>query len=268
MFKFVLTISLSLFLSFSLFAQMAKLAPFEVGKSTLIEQIKAVKAANPKLTAAEFSAAANALLDKNGVTFAFSFDAATCERITKIKNERKDPSAPLRLGATLKSVDAEGAALALPEPVFASAECGGCYIELPTLQVTAKDFITVIGGRNIRFVLPANFSVNEAVLLDAKNEVLIKRKWRIPFRSTPIGVSHDENVLYFGFDEPELSDLSLMIFGEGVLQIGTRADAENGGKGKLIEEQKSDNLLGRKIKFDRWGNSYLIGFQNACSREF
>ncbi len=266
MFKFVITISLSLFLSSSLFAQMAKLAPFEVGKSTLIEQIKAVKTSNPKIKAAEFAAAANMLLDKNGIAFAFSFDAATCERITKIKNERKDPNTPLRLGATLKSVDAEGASLALPEPMFASAECGGCYIELPTLQVTAKDFITVLAGRNIRFVLPSNFSVNEVVLLDAKNEAMIKRKWSIPFRSTPIGVSHDENVLYLGFDEQELSDLSLLVFGEGVFQIGTRADAENGGKGQLVETQNSVTPLARKIRFDRWENSYLIGFQNACSR--
>lgn len=248
------------------FAQIAKLAPFEVRKSTLVEQIKGIKVVNPKLTQTEFANAANALLDKIGIAFAFYFDAATCERIAKIKNGRNDPKAPLKLGATLKSVETEGASLALPEPLFASPECGGCYIELPALQVTENDFITVIAERNIRFVKPSNFAVNEAVLLDAKDRSIIKRKWRIPFRSTPIGVSYDENVLYLAFEEPELSELSLLVFSEGVFQIGTRADAENGGKGNITEAQSSAPLNRKKIiKFDRWSNSYLVGFQNRCS---
>lgn len=268
--KKIVNLLLLLFSSFcfsmACFGQMAKLAPFQVNKSTLIDQLKALKMANPKMTAAEFAEKANLLLDANGIGFAISFESATCERLKKVKEQLKDPNAPLRLGATLKSVDAEGASLALPEPLFASTECGGCYIELPLLQITEKDFITVIAGRNIRFHLPSNFHVNEAVLLDAKDQTTIKRKWRVPFRSTPIGVSHDENVVYLGFFEPDLSDLSLMVFGEGVFQITTRAEAENGGKGKMVEPPAliRSNPLNQVIRFDRWSNSYLIAFRGAC----
>ncbi|MGQ0541308.1 MAG: hypothetical protein ACT4O9_05575 [Blastocatellia bacterium] len=237
-------------------------------KSTLIDQLKALKTANPKMTATEFAEKANVLLDANGIGFAISFDSTACERLKKVKEQLKDPNAPLKLGATLKSVDAEGASLALPEPLFASTECGGCYIELPLLQVTEKDFITMIAGRNIKFHLPSNFHVNEAFLLDAKDQTTMKKKWRIPFRSTPIGVSYDENVLYLGFFEQELFELSLMVFGEGVFQITTRADAENGGNGKLVEPPIliRSNPLTQAIRFDRWRNAYLIGFQRACQR--
>lgn len=245
---------------------MVKMNAFQIRKSALIDQVKSLKAANPKMTTAEFAEAANALIDKNGLPFTFSFDAATCERLRKLKEQQKDPNAPLRLGATLKSVEAEGATLALPEPFFSPVECGDCYIELPVLQVTPRDFVTIISGRNIKFHLPGNFFTHEAALLDAKDQTTVKRKWKIPFRTTPIGVSYDENVLYLGFDEPELAELSLLVFGEGVFQIGTRTDAENGGKGKLVEENgnTASTSLERKIKFDRWGNSYLVRYKNTC----
>jgi hypothetical protein len=115
-----------------------------------------------KITPEEWAKAANDLLDKNGGQFRFSFDSATCDKIKKLRDERKDPTAPIRLGATLKSVDAEAAKLALPEPQSASDDCGGCFMEIPVLQLTDKDFVTVVNGRNIKFVLPLNFNVNEA----------------------------------------------------------------------------------------------------------
>ena len=241
-------------------AQQYKPAPLAVQRSAFIDRLKALRTANPKMPMAEFIAAANSLLDKHGIGFAVSLDAATCGRIRKVKEQQKDPSASLTLGATLRSVDAEGATLTLPEPKFPSGDCG-CYIELPLLQITDKDFITVIRGRNIGFHLPTNFSSAQAELIDAKDNT-VRRKWRIPFRSVPIGVSHDGNVLYLAFDEPELSDLSLLVFGEGVFQIGTRAEAEEGGKGKLGETAPTVGY--RYINFERWGNSYLVRFTELC----
>ncbi|MBK8467188.1 MAG: hypothetical protein IPL32_15325 [Chloracidobacterium sp.] len=228
----------------------------------------ALKTANPKLTSQEFAEAANRLLEKNGIGFVISFDAATCEKIKNLKDQQKDPNVPIKLGATLKSVDAEGASLVLPEPHITAAECGGCYIELPILEITDKAFVTVVEGRNIKFQLPSNFYSNEAVLLDSKDKTTIKRKWRIPFRSIPIGVSYDENVLYLGFDDSELSQLSLSVFGEGVLQITTREEAENGGKGKIIEAPSSSATTSpnQVIRFDRWKNIYLVSIKKPCPR--
>lgn len=246
------------------FSQQYKAAPLKVTRSTFIEQVKALRAANPKMTADELAAAANVLLDKNGVNFAISFEAATCDRIRKVKNEQKDPKAPLSIGATLKSVEAEGASLALPEPELTSFYNCNCFIELPLLQMTDVDFISVILGRNIKFHMPANFSTFEAKLLDAKNEEMVKRTWRIPFRGSPIGVSNDENVLYLAFPDPELGDLSFVVFGEGVFQIATRAEAEDGGKGKLA--RPSTTPLGdSRTQFDRWGKSFVVSYMPPCA---
>lgn len=243
-------------------AQKVTISALPITRSEFVEKIKALKKANPQWTAEQFAEAANTLIDKDGLPFAISFDAATCERLRKVKAELKDPNAPLRLGATLKSVDADGAALALPEPRFASTDCGDCYVELPLLQVTDRDFITKLMGVNIRFHLPANFYTNEALLLDADGKT-VKRRWRIPYRSVPIGVTHDENVIYLGFSETELSELSLAVFGEGLYQIATRAEAEDGGKGVELAPEVS-SPLGSKIKFDRWSKTYVVGFKKPC----
>src|SRR5688500_6281582 len=124
--------------------QQYKLAPLRVVASKLISDVKAAKTSKPGITATELAAAANIMLDKGGINFAMSFDPATCDRLRKVKAEQKDPTAPLVVGATLKSVDQDGASLALPEPVFPNSDTCNCYIELPVLQVTDSDFITVI----------------------------------------------------------------------------------------------------------------------------
>jgi len=245
----------------SAYSQQYKPEPLPVRKSNLITELKALRAAKPNINPAQLAEAANVILDNSGINFAASFDSATCERIKKIKAERKDPNAPLALGATLKSVDAEGASLALPEPVFSSGDCG-CYVELPLLQATDKDFIALISGRNIKFHKPTNLHFSEGILVDSKDQTAVKRKWSIPFRGTPIGVSHDENVIYLAFFEPELADLSFAVFGEGVFQIATRAEAEEGGKGEKIQPPQPSPT--QQIKFLRWGKTFLVTYSPPC----
>jgi hypothetical protein len=242
--------------------QNVSFAPLSVTRSTFIDQLKVLKSSNPKQSPEDLAKAANLLLDQTGISFVMSFDAKTCERLRTAKAAQKDPSTPLKLSGKLNSVDADGASLAFPEPHFSAIGCGDCFVELPLLEITDKTFVTIIKGRNIKFHLPSNFLVNEVRLMDQKDPSLIKTKWRTPFRSTPIGVSYDENVLYLAFVEPELNDLSLMIFGEGVFQIGTRAEAENGGKGKL-EPTPVDAVYGT-LKFDRWQRSYVVTYKPKC----
>jgi hypothetical protein len=248
-------------LSINAMAQQVAMERFKVGQSSLIEQIKALKAAEPKQTLADFVKAANDLLDKNGINFQLSLDAVTCEKIRQLKQE--DPSKAISLSASLKSIDAEQVSLSLPSPNVAAPECGGCFVELPLLEITDRTFVTVLRGRNIKFGLPNGVQTNEAVLLDAKDPTKVKRTWKIPFRAVPIGISYDENVLYLGFDEPELSQLSLLVFGQGVFQIGTREEAEDGGAGKRSE--MSPGSLEQQIRFERWKNIYIIKFKKACA---
>jgi len=248
------------------FGQQVKMSALPVTRSGFIDKLKQLKTTNANATVEQLAAVANELVDKNGLPFSISFDAATCERLRKVKEQLKDPNAPLKLGATLKSVDADGAALSLPEPLFASKECGDCFVELPLLQVTDKDFITKVLGQNVKFHLPANFFTNDVLLLSDDGKT-VKRRWRVPFSAVPIGVSHDENVIYLGFSEPELKDMSIAVFGEGVFQIASRNEAEASGKGsKLLESFTAGQNKFATMKFKHWEKTFLIAFRAPCER--
>ncbi len=152
----------------------------------------------------------------------------------------------------------------MPEPKFASVDCGNCFVEMPAFEVTENDFVTLLSSQKIKFHLPGNFYVNEIQLLDTNNRTTIKRKWRVPYRSLPIGISHDENVIYLGFDDLELAGLSIAVFGEGTFQICTRDEAEDGGKGKIESNIKGSDPAFQLVRFDRWKNTYVVRFKPPC----
>ncbi len=261
----IFSLVFTVWLSLGAFAQSAKINPLVVERSTLVEQIRALNRSNAKLTTAELASAANGLLEKNGINFVITVDRVTCE---KLKDRKGKSTSPLALGASLRSVGADKAALSLPAPHLVSAECGGCYVELPLVQITEVDIVTVLMGQNIKFMLPDGIQTNEVALFDPKDQAKVKTRWKIPFRATPIGITYDGNVVYLGFEEPELSELALAAFSEGVFQITTRVEAEDGGKGQTVETPlaKRKDAFDQMVRFDRWKNTYLIGFKKSCAK--
>lgn len=225
-----LKISAVIIFTFFLFiqtqAQQVSLKPFALDQSNVINDLKNIRITNPKMAAEDFVKSANDLLAKQGLNFTVGFDSDTCQKIDKIKKTQKIPNAPLNLRATLKSPLGDSAALLLPETDFAKNECFPCFITLPFLEVTDKDFVTIIGGNNLKFSLPGNFLVNEVFLVDAKDFTTVKSKWKIPFKSVPLSVSDDGNILFTGFNEPELNDLALAIFSEGNYQFYAKKDID------------------------------------------
>lgn len=251
--------------AFECVGQLVSMMPFGVKESALVEQIKTLRSANPKITPEELAKAANDLMIKNGIAYKLYFDSATCQKIRTVKQTQKDPKAPIKLGVTLQSAGAERAALALPQPILTTPECGDCYVEMPILEMTDTDFVTLIQGHNIKFKLPQNFSVNRIYLLD-NNDVSKKvRTWRVPFRAAPIGVTQDQSVIYLGFGNPELSGLSLAVFESGVFEITTRTEAEDGGAGKLEKPAQPVEIGDQIIRFDRWKTKYLLSHKPFCS---
>jgi len=248
-------------------AQKAEIAPFSVVQSTLINDLKAAKTANPKIGTEEFVKTANSLLEKKGLNFIVAFDPDTCQRISQIIANQKDKTALPNLRAALKSPLGENANLRLPEVSFTKSECVPCFIRLPMLETTAKEFVTLVEGQNIKFFLPANFILNEAVMVDEKDLTTVKTRWKIPFRSTPLSVSDDGNILYLGFSEPELSDLTLMIFAaEGVFQFAPISDIDADKRGTLLKDFPKDatnpNLA--FIKFTNGEKNQIIKFSTSC----
>ena len=263
-------IALALIVLFSTAAngQTVSMSPFDIAPPTILADIKTLRATNPKMTSTELVDAANKLLEKQGIAFTFSFDEATCLAIDKSIKGMKNPPAKLNLRTKLRSVGAEPAALTLPPADFANNECSKCSVSLPILELTDKEFVALMLGHNIKFHLPVNFIVSEAFLVDEKDLNTVKKKWRIPFRSVPLGVSYDENVLYLTLFEPELKDISLAVFGEGVFQFTTREEADSNGKGTLVKEFPKDianpNLA--FMRFENRGLKQVLRYSNACGR--
>jgi hypothetical protein len=258
---------LFLALSVPVFSQMVSMSPFDIAPPTLLADVKALRAANPKMTAAEFVEAANVLLAKQGFPFTFIFDDATCDAIDKSIKSLKNAPPRVNLKTKLKSVGGEPANLTLPPADFANNECGKCSVTLPVLEITDKEFVALMLGQNIKFHLPANFTVAEAVLFDEKDPTAIKTKWRMPFRTKPLGVSYYGNVVYLGLPDPELKDLSLGVFAEGVFQFTTREEAESNGKGiipGLNTPVNPRDPRSRYIIFDNRGIMQTVRFTDAC----
>jgi len=247
-------------------AQQVSVKPFSVVQSNLISDLKAAKISNPKITAQEFVKTANSLLEKQGLNFVVAFDANTCQKISQAIAGLKDKTAPLNLRTALKSPVGENANLLLPEVNFSKNECVPCFVRLPILEVTAQDFVTLVEGKNIKFFLPSNFILNEAFLVDEKDLTTVKARWKIPFRTAPLSVSGNGNILYLGFPEPELSDLALMAYSEGVFQFCAKSEIDVEKKGVLLKEfpKNASNPNLAFIKFTGGETNQIIKFSTAC----
>lgn len=260
----VLVVAFTIAFALDAGAQMVRMMPFGVHESALIEQIRSLRLANPKIAPNELAKAANDLMLKHGIAYKLYFDAATCQKIREVKNAQKDPKEPIKIGVTLQSIGAERAALTLPKPNLTTPECGDCYVELPILEMTDSDFVTLIQGHNIKFSMPGNFTVNRVHLLDNADVTKKVRTWRVPFRAVPIGVTYDQTVIYLAFENPELAALSLAVFDTGGFEITTRAEAEEAGIGRLESPKPPSEPGYQVIRFDRWENIYRLSYKPAC----
>jgi hypothetical protein len=248
------------------YSQKVEIKPFSIDKSDLIGDLKNLKAANPKLTIDDFVRDANLLFDKKGINFVVGFDSATCQKIDQIKKAQKDQTKPLNLQTTLKSSIGEAVALRLPEATFVKNECVSCNVILPFLEVTDTEFVTIVQGINLKFNLPANFFINEISLVDEKDYSAVKRKWKIPFKTVPLSISDDGNIVYLGFDEPELADLALIAFGEGSYQLYPRRNLDSTKKGTIVKDISSNTIAPNfaVMKFESPGLKQFVKFPVKC----
>lgn len=265
--KYLLLFTVILTTAAAFKAQQVRLNPFVVKSSTLIEDLKAAKNANPKMTADEFVKTANSLLETKGLNFTFAFDAATCQKIGQMKASRKDQSAPLNLRTAIKSITGEAAALQLPEPGFGKAPCFACYISMPVLEIGAQQFVTIIDNKNVGFFMPANFSFNEVSLVDNADLTTVRQQWKIPTRLKPVSISDDGKILYLEFAEPELKDLVLIAFSEGVYQFAARRDLDSEIKTEAVKNapKTGENSNQAFLKFVKEGKAQTLKFQTECA---
>jgi hypothetical protein len=262
--KAALTALTILCLAANIFSQQFSLGSFSIESSPLIKELRSIRSAQPQITADEFVNAANAALERNGLGFAFYLSAATCEKLQAAYAARKPKDPPPALKATLNSVGGEKAGLLFPPPD--SSSCMPCSVNLPALQVTPQDFITIISGRNIKFSFPPDLYSDEIELLDPSDTAKVKKTFKIPFRSQVLGVLYDENGLYISLPEPDLSDLALLVFDEGTLQFATKTEAESNGKAVFLDLGKTAESGHGYKAFQIRDKKLIVKYPTPCAR--
>lgn len=244
--------------AYSASSQMFRQVPFGLTESNLTEQIRDLKAKDPKISPEDLAANANEFFKANGIAFTVILDEQTC---AKVRELAKDPKANLTISGGFQSIGGEKVKLVLPPVSIAKTDCGGCTVQLPVFEMTANSFITSIRGIKIQIVFPSNFSTN-VIGLAGEDTSKFNKVWRVPYRSTPLGISYDQTVIYLGFNDPELSGLSLAVFDSGGFEICTRREAEENGPGKIDLEKKT--TAEKHILFDRLEVKSRLVFKPAC----
>lgn len=234
--KILFTKTIFLLFSMTLVFGQAKINPFSIKSSTLFEDLKILRSQNPKMTTAEFVSSANSLLQKQGLNFIFAFDANFCQKVVDVKNKQKDPNSKINLNAKLASVGGETTAVTLPEVRFEKDGCGRCFVEMPVLEMTANEFVTIIQNSNIKFRLPRDFILNETVLVDSQTLKTNVRAWKTPFRAIPLSVTGDGKMLILDLPVKELADLALIFDADGAFQFYAKKDLNLTEKGVLIKD--------------------------------
>lgn len=262
---FVICLTL-LFSIITSFGQQVQFSAFQVKSSTLFEDLLKYKAENPKATPTELAAQANGILQKKGLNFIFAFDQNVCQQVLDAQQKQKDKSQPVKLNATLNSVDAEVAKIILPDISFDKSECGRCFIQMPLMEFSGKDFITPVEARNIKFHTPSNFLFNEIALVSEKNLSTAIRKWQVPFRTSPVGISDDGKLLYLELPHTELNELTLIIYDNGAIQFYPKKELDLSAKSSELKDISKESVLPNTafVKFTKGEKSQVLKYNTDC----
>lgn len=233
------------------------IAPFDVDETDTIAELKAIKAAKPKMTVEEFAQAANELIAQKGIGFEVGFDENTCQKILQIKNSRQNDE-PLRVSGKLNSPIGQSGNLRLPAVHFRADSYFSCEMKLPVVEITEKNFVIVLQGKNLQFNLPNNFRFHRVEAVDAKDLLTVKKRWQIPFSTAPISISGDGNILYLGFTDQDLSDLTLLAFAEGVYQFAPKSTIDTAVKAALLNNPNATEFAFKK--FEKGSNVNVVRF--------
>lgn len=245
------------------FGQQVSIDAFSANESQLLRKLKVIKQSDPAVKAGDLVAKGNQMIADEGLEFFLMLDPANCAKVRAAFDAQKDKSKPLKLSANLQSSGAEKAKIALPEPIFDLDKCSGCFLKFAVLEITDTHLVTKIQTANIKFDRPANIPGTEVWLSDDKDATKILKKWRIPSRLKPIGISYDANVLYLDLNIPELKDISLAVFSEGTFEFAPRTEAEEGGK---TEIQKTDpsSPTRKRLLMKNTDKSFLVSYEPPC----
>jgi len=260
------SIFLTLLLTASVFGQQVKIYPFSVTPSNILDELKKIKISNPNMMAQELSDKGDLSIAAKGLNFVFLFDAEICQTVTGAIQKQKDKSIPVKLNAKINSVEGDIASISLPEIKFDSGGCGKCYVQMPMVEFSDKEFVTFIQDRSVRFYTPKNIFYEEISLLETKNSSNNIRTWKVPFRSKPLAISDDGKMIALDLPFDELKEIALLIYDDGTFRFYPKKDLDLTAKSEILKEFAGQPGLTESafISFSKGEQKHILKFNKNC----
>jgi len=257
----ILNILLLLLFAQNFYGQKATMG-FAADYSDIFERLAEKKTANPKIKPDELVVFANDLLALKGLNFEFELDQSVCNIVAERRKKLK-PGEPDKISGRFLLQPKTGNATNVFIPNILPSACGKCFATLPVIAADATEFIVLIQNRNIGFLRANGLYLNEVALLDNKDTNKVVRRWTIPFRSIPLGVSPDGTRLYLPLPSKNFDELALVFYENSVIEFVQRADAELNEK---PSEVKGSLALLKLLSFGTDEKKRILRYAEPCAQ--
>lgn len=238
----------------------------KIQPSSILRDLRSKKEHQPSIPPNELAEHANKLLEQKG--FDYNFDVCEIAKANNLSVRTLD--APLSKKARpyrMTQTNGEEITFHIAANYIAEGICSECFFPIPALQVTKREILAIVEGKQYRLKRPTGFVLDEVSLVDENLRKVI-RKWQLPYQTVPRGISEDGTKIYVGFYvEAGLDELVLEISATGRIQFKACKDVDLQDEGEWIENHPKE-LNNDYLAFKRFhvaGRSYIIKFDGPCS---
>lgn len=230
--------------------------------ANILNEVKNKIKNQPNLSPRELAAYANTLLAEKG--FDYEFDV--CEIIGLERLQGTNLPSTLTYSHAMTQLGGPNITLSFIIQNLGAGACGECFSQIPMLQVTQQEMVVVSKGKRYRLKRPADFSLDEATLVDETLKKVLQT-WQLPYQTVPEGISADGTKLYLTLYGEQLNSLVLELSADGTAQFKARSDVNLQDGGEIIENAPKDpgNAYQVFTRFNVRGKKYIIKYSAPCT---
>jgi hypothetical protein len=225
--------------------------------SLLMKMVRDRVEREPGMSDGVLAAYANGLLSQKG--FDYQFDV--CEFIRLLPQKRRAVEPPPSYRFQLTQASGGKIAFEIGNDDVSDGMCGECFFAFPSLGVTGREILLLLGGRQYRLRRPSLFRLDEMSLVDSSMKRVL-RTWEVPYQSMPLGISADGTHLYIS---TELDRLALEIAPSGLSFKATSQIEVRDGKEVEKHPRDPGNAYLGFMRFRSGQRSYIIRYSAPCT---
>lgn len=236
----------------------------KVEASSITDEVRKKLEQEPEIAPRELATYGNELIKRKG--FRYEFEVCDYLKATNQFNEADTESGVEdEYVCPLIQTDGKRLTFRISDSGFGGM-CSECFLNVPAVEVTAKEMMIVAGGKQYRLKRPKTFALDEMYLMDdARREVL--RTWQVPYQTIPIGISPDTTKVYVDFYTDTGLDKLVLEVSETGVQFRAREDANlEAGDGEWLDIPRDETSSYLSFKrFYASGKAYIVKFEGPCT---